>query len=42
VRIHDITHPHWRKDIDIIVGGAGNALAFVTIPRSPAPRRPPR
>jgi citrate lyase subunit beta/citryl-CoA lyase len=33
VRIHDITHPHWRKDIDIIVGGAGKGLAFVTIPK---------
>ena len=33
VRIHDITHPHWRKDIDIIVGGAGKVLAFVTIPK---------
>ena len=33
VRIHDITHPHWRKDIDIIVGGAGKVLAFVTVPK---------
>ena len=33
VRIHDITHPHWRKDIDIIVGGAGGVLGFVTIPK---------
>jgi citrate lyase subunit beta/citryl-CoA lyase len=33
VRIHDITHPHWRKDIDILVGGAGKVLAFVTIPK---------
>ena len=33
VRIHDHTHPHWRKDIDAIVGGAGAALAYVTIPK---------
>ena len=33
VRIHDITHAHWRKDIDILVGGAGKVLAFVTIPK---------
>mgnify|MGYP000859405316 CR=1 FL=1 len=24
-RIHDYTHPHWKKDIDILVGGAGAA-----------------
>src|SRR6478672_9470099 len=23
VRIHDYTHPSWRQDIDILVGGAG-------------------
>src|SRR5688572_29734176 len=22
-RIHDYTHPHWKKDVDILVGGAG-------------------
>jgi citrate lyase subunit beta/citryl-CoA lyase len=34
VRIHDYTHPHWKKDIDIVVGGAGRVLAYVTIPKS--------
>ncbi|HEY2629570.1 MAG TPA: aldolase/citrate lyase family protein, partial [Usitatibacter sp.] len=34
VRIHDYTHAHWKKDIDILVGGAGKALAYVTIPKS--------
>ena len=34
VRIHDYTHPHWKKDIDIVVGGAGKVLAYVTIPKS--------
>jgi citrate lyase subunit beta/citryl-CoA lyase len=33
VRIHDFTHAHWRKDIDIVVAGAGAALAFVTLPK---------
>ena len=33
VRIHDPTHPHWRKDIDIVVGGAGKVLAYVTLPK---------
>jgi citrate lyase subunit beta/citryl-CoA lyase len=33
-RIHDYTHPAWRLDIDILVGGAGNVLAYITIPKS--------
>jgi len=33
-RIHDYTHPHWRKDVDILVGGAGNVLAHLTLPKS--------
>jgi len=32
-RIHDYTHPHWKKDIDILVGGAGKVLAYLTIPK---------
>lgn len=32
-RIHDITHPHWRQDLDILVRGAGRRLAFVTLPK---------
>jgi citrate lyase subunit beta/citryl-CoA lyase len=34
VRIHDYTHPHWKKDIEILVGGAGKVLAYITIPKS--------
>ncbi len=34
VRIHDYTHRHWKKDVDILVGGAGKALAYITIPKS--------
>jgi citrate lyase subunit beta/citryl-CoA lyase len=33
-RIHDHTHPHWKKDVDILVGGAGKVLAYLTIPKS--------
>lgn len=33
VRIHDYTHPHWKKDIDILVGGAGEVLSYITIPK---------
>lgn len=32
-RIHDITHPHWEADLDILVRGAGQRLAFVTLPK---------
>jgi citrate lyase subunit beta/citryl-CoA lyase len=32
-RIHDYTHPHWKKDVDILVGGAGQVIAYVTIPK---------
>jgi citrate lyase subunit beta/citryl-CoA lyase len=32
-RIHDITHPHWQRDLEIVVGGAGRRLAFVTLPK---------
>jgi citrate lyase subunit beta/citryl-CoA lyase len=35
-RIHDYTHAHWKKDIEILVGGAGKVLAYVTIPKSTA------
>jgi citrate lyase subunit beta/citryl-CoA lyase len=34
VRIHDYTHPAWKQDVDILVGGAGNVLAYVTLPKS--------
>lgn len=33
VRIHDYTHRHWRNDVDILVSGAGGALAYITIPK---------
>ena len=32
-RIHDITHPHWRDDLNIIIGGAGNQVAYIVIPK---------
>ena len=32
-RIHDFTHAHWKKDVDILVGGAGKVLAYVTLPK---------
>ena len=32
-RIHDHTHPAWKQDIDILVRGAGEVLAYLTIPK---------
>ena len=32
-RIHDVTHGHWRDDLQIIVGGAGQQLAYVVLPK---------
>ena len=32
-RIHDITHPHWVADLEILVRGAGRRLAFITLPK---------
>ena len=32
-RIHDYTHPHWRRDVEILVGGAGKVIAYLTIPK---------
>jgi citrate lyase subunit beta/citryl-CoA lyase len=39
VRIHDYTHAAWKQDIDIVVGGAGESIAYVTIPKPTAARQ---
>lgn len=33
VRIHDPSHPHWRRDLDIVLARAGDRVAYVTIPK---------
>jgi citrate lyase subunit beta/citryl-CoA lyase len=33
-RIHDYTHPHWKRDVEILVRGAGDDLAYLTIPKA--------
>ncbi|MCW8877768.1 MAG: aldolase/citrate lyase family protein [Kangiellaceae bacterium] len=33
VRIHDYTHPHWRKDVDILVPKIGEKAAYITLPK---------
>src|SRR5262245_38616894 len=38
-RIHDHTHAHWKQDIDILVRGAGDVLAYITIPKPTAARQ---
>lgn len=32
-RIHDITHPHWQQDLDILISLAGTRLPFITLPK---------
>ena len=34
VRVHDYTHPAWKQDVDILVEGLGDILAYITIPKS--------
>lgn len=33
VRIHDPSHGHWRVDVDIILSGCGEQVAYFTIPK---------
>tara|TARA_R110002096_G_scaffold44526_1_gene119975 strand:- start:14330 stop:15313 length:984 start_codon:yes stop_codon:yes gene_type:complete len=33
VRIHDHSHEAWKQDVDIIVPGAGERIAYITIPK---------
>lgn len=34
VRIHDYSNEHWQQDIDILVPGAGEKLAYITMPKA--------
>ncbi|NBN92478.1 MAG: CoA ester lyase [Betaproteobacteria bacterium] len=34
-RIHDFQHPSFTDDIDILIGEAGDRLAYITLPKSP-------
>ena len=38
-RVHDYTHPMWRQDVDILVGGAGALLRYLTIPKCTSVRQ---
>jgi citrate lyase subunit beta/citryl-CoA lyase len=33
VRIHDPSNAWWKQDVDILVSGAGEALAYITLPK---------
>ena len=35
-RIHDYSHALWKQDVDILVGGGGKVLAYITIPKCTA------
>jgi citrate lyase subunit beta/citryl-CoA lyase len=32
-RVHDVRHPAWRAELEILVGEAGDRLAFLTVPK---------
>lgn len=32
-RIHDVRHSHWQADLDIIVGRAGERVAYIVLPK---------
>jgi citrate lyase subunit beta/citryl-CoA lyase len=34
VRIHDVTHPHWRDDVDVLLGEAASRIAYLTLPKA--------
>ena len=34
LRIHDITHPHWRRDLEITLPRCGDRLPFITLPKA--------
>src|SRR5215468_2970808 len=33
-RIHDLSHPAWRSELAILIGAAGDRIAFVTLPKA--------
>ncbi|MBF0492179.1 MAG: CoA ester lyase [Deltaproteobacteria bacterium] len=36
VRIHDYSNKHWKEDVDVLVPGIGNIVAYITIPKPTA------
>ena len=38
-RIHDATHPSWRQDVEILLGEAGEHIAYLTLPKVDSARQ---
>jgi citrate lyase subunit beta/citryl-CoA lyase len=38
-RIHDATHPFWRQDVEILLGEAGECIAYLTLPKIDSARQ---
>ncbi len=38
-RIHDATHPSWRQDVEILLGEAGELIAYLTLPKIDSARQ---
>lgn len=39
VRVHDHTHDVWKQDVDIVIAGAGDVVAYITIPKPTSARQ---
>ncbi len=39
VRVHDYTRSVWKQDLDIVIGGAGDVVAYITFPKPTAARQ---
>lgn len=33
-RVHDVTHPAWQTEVDLLLDGAGDRIAFLTLPKA--------
>lgn len=33
-RVHDVTHPAWQDEVDVLLDGAGDRIAFLTLPKA--------
>ncbi len=33
-RVHDVSHPRWRDELETIVGGAGQRVAYIVFPKA--------
>jgi citrate lyase subunit beta / citryl-CoA lyase len=33
-RVHDVHHPAWQSEVDVLLDGAGDRIAFLTLPKA--------